>query len=250
MAQKLILPINKCVFSAGYKNIEYKKQQGYSHYGVDLFGEDGLAVYACGDGTVVAAGMDGGALNKRLGNCIVIVYRDVMLHSGKICDIACRMFHFSKLLVKAGQSVTKDTVIGLYGNTGSTTVLGKPMGYHLHLELDTDTKYPQYAVGISGSGSIIKRGTADSTINPSSVWYMDKNQSIWGKYPGWYTTQDVELPRLAEVAEPTYPAEPADPAEPQRCTECEKLRTNLIALLAELEAVSLKIDKLYRLYNY
>ncbi|MEG0839797.1 MAG: hypothetical protein RSF33_08360 [Hydrogenoanaerobacterium sp.] len=42
---------------------------------------------------------------------------------------------------------------------------------------------------------------------------MDKNQSIWGKYPRWYTTQDVELPRLAEAPKPT------DPAEPQKCVE-------------------------------
>ncbi|MEG1178433.1 MAG: hypothetical protein RSE40_07365, partial [Hydrogenoanaerobacterium sp.] len=76
------------------------------------------------------------------------------------------------------------------------------------------------------------------------------NQSIWGKYPGWYTTQDVELPRLEEAPKPKDPAEPTDPAEPQRCTECDKLSKNLTALLAELEAVSLKIDKLYSLYNY
>ncbi|MEG1953101.1 MAG: hypothetical protein RR115_02575 [Hydrogenoanaerobacterium sp.] len=72
-----------------------------------------------------------------------------------------------------------------------------------------------------GSRSIIKRGTADSTINPSSVWYMEKNQSICGKYPDWYTTQDIELPQLAEAPKPT------DPAEPQKCVECEKLREQL-----------------------
>ena len=56
-SQVLVLPINKCVFSAGYKNELYLKQQGYNHYGVDLFSDNSdLTVYACGNGEVVACG--------------------------------------------------------------------------------------------------------------------------------------------------------------------------------------------------
>ncbi|WP_312640752.1 peptidoglycan DD-metalloendopeptidase family protein [Hydrogenoanaerobacterium sp.] len=213
MAQKLVLPIDKSVFSAGYKSPAYLKQQGYNHYGVDLFSDgDGLTVYACGNGTVIAAGMDGNALNQRLGNCIVIVYQDVELHSGKVVDLACRMFHFSSIGVKAGDKVTKDTVIGMYGNTGGTLVNGKPMGYHLHIEFDTDAKYPQYAVGISSSGRVILKGTVDSTINPSDVWYLDKNQSIWGKDVGWYTNNDIELPTVYDES---------NSAESERCKELQ-----------------------------
>ena len=36
MAQKLILPINKCRVTAGYKNANYKRDFGYNHYGADL----------------------------------------------------------------------------------------------------------------------------------------------------------------------------------------------------------------------
>lgn len=236
MAQRLILPINKCVFSAGYKNAAYLKQQGYNHYGVDLFSDSGLTVYACGDGKVIAAGMDGNALNQRLGNCVVVLYYDVQMPNGKVCDLACRMFHFSKLSVKTGDLVTKNTIVGQYGNTGSTTVLGKPMGYHLHIEFDSDTKYPQYAVGISGNGNIIKRGTVDSTINPSTVWYLDGNQSIWGKYEGWYTSSDVKLPKLADI-----------PSEPTKCDKCIVLSEQLTEITSDRDKIANKLAQIAKL---
>lgn len=197
MVQKLVLPINRCVLSAGYKNAAYKKQQGYEHYGTDLYSIAGDAtVYACGNGVVAAAGMDGALPNKRLGNCIVIIYREVALPGGKTCDLACRMFHFGKIFARKGDIVTKDTVIGLYGNTGATTVLGKPMGQHLHIEFDTDTSYPCHAFGISDGGSIIKHGTVDSTVSPATIWSLDYNQSILGRYSGWYSPAEVNLPKI------------------------------------------------------
>ena len=36
MAQKLILPINQARITAGYKNANYRKQFGYTHYGIDM----------------------------------------------------------------------------------------------------------------------------------------------------------------------------------------------------------------------
>ena len=36
MVQKLILPINACRLTATYKSKNYKKQMGYTHYGVDM----------------------------------------------------------------------------------------------------------------------------------------------------------------------------------------------------------------------
>ena len=35
MEQRLILPINQMRITAAYKNSNYKKQFGYTHYGVD-----------------------------------------------------------------------------------------------------------------------------------------------------------------------------------------------------------------------
>lgn len=197
MAQKLILPIHDCAFSAAYKNPAYLKQQGYSHYGVDLYSlSSNQAIYACGDGEVVACGLDGQNRTSRLGNCIVIIYKDAELHNGKIENLACRMFHFDKINVVVGQKVTKDSIIGYYGNTGGTTVNGKPMGYHLHIEFDTDIKYPCHAYGISASGNVIKKGSVDSTINPSDVWYLSNNQTIKGIYQGWFSSSDVDLPKI------------------------------------------------------
>ena len=34
--QKLILPINETRITASYKNSNYKKQFGYTHYGIDM----------------------------------------------------------------------------------------------------------------------------------------------------------------------------------------------------------------------
>lgn len=199
MSQKLILPIDQCAFSAGYKNAAYLSQQGYAHYGVDLYGKTGdQTVRACGDGEVIAAGLDGANTSSRLGNCIVIVYKGVELPSGKVQDLACRMFHFASLAVKKGQKVNRGDVIGVAGNTGGTLVNGQPMGVHLHIEFDTDTKYPTYAVGIASSGNIIQKGSIDSTVNPSTVWYLADGQSIQGIYSGWYAPADVNLLKLPD----------------------------------------------------
>ena len=236
-SQVLVLPINNCAFSAGYKNKAYLKQQGYLHYGVDLYSNVGnKTVYACGDGEVVACGWDGVYGNERLGNVIAIVYKNVkVLHdiatatgishkAGDVIDVACRMFHFDSINVKVGDKVTKDTVIGMYGNTGSTLVGGKRMGKHLHIEFDVDTKWPTLTYGVSKGGTIFNRtedikkagGLADSTINPSFIWSLDYNQNIKGIYDGWYTSDDINLPKYAdvvdveEVAPHTYVAEGID----------------------------------------
>lgn len=202
MSQRLILPIDKCAFSAGYKNAAYLKQQGYAHYGVDLYSDvEDTAVKAIGSGKVIAAGMDGVTEDDRLGRCCVIVYQDVELHDGTVCDLACRMFHFDSLSVSAGHLVEKGDVIGQYGNTGSTLVNGQRMGKHLHIEFDTDTEWPQYAVGIKSGGNIIKKGSIDSTADPSSVWYLGEGQTIRGVYEGWYAEKDIGLPELKKDAE-------------------------------------------------
>lgn len=219
--QVLILPIDKCAFSAGYKNKAYLKQQGYSHYGVDLYSTTGdLTVYACGEGKVVACGWDGVQGNDRLGNVIAIIYENVYIpndiydtngniifHKGDVTNLTCRMFHLSKIYCSVGQLVTKDTHIADYGNTGSTTVNGKKMGLHLHIEFDTDTNYPCLAPGVTKGGAIFNRaaevnavgGVIDSTIDPSLVWALDSNQTIKGIYSGWYEDKDINLQKYTDL---------------------------------------------------
>lgn len=241
--QALVLPINKCVFSAGYKNALYLKQQGYNHYGIDLFSDSNQKVYACGNGEVLAAGLDGtNGVYSGLGYVAVILYKNVYVPSTKtVMDLVCRMFHFESLSVKTGDKVTKDTLIGLYGNTGGTLVNGAKMGYHLHIEFDKDTVYPMHAYGVSGTYSkIIKRGTVDSTLNPSGVWFIKSdspdNQSIYGKYTGWYTTTDINLPKYSDII-----WEKANGEAPKQSDSLIMILAQLASVKAENEVLNKRI---------
>ena len=112
------------------------------------------------------------------------------------------MFHLDSIAVKVGQTVKQGDILGVYGNTGANT-----SGPHLHVEFDTDVKYPQYAVGIKSSGHVIKKGTIDSTVDPAKVWYLGQGQTIrdgWGTYAqpkrgiklGWLAENDIDLPKI------------------------------------------------------
>ena len=172
MSQKLILPLNQCSVNAGYKMAAYTKGWGFTHYGVDLGNPDRQrTIYSPGDGTVIACGMDGATAAQRMGNAIVLVFPDVERNDGNTTSLACRMFHLDSIAVKAGQTVKRGDVLGVYGNTGANT-----SGPHLHVEFDTDVQYPQYAVGIKASGNIIKKGTKDTTADPSKVWYVGRDR--------------------------------------------------------------------------
>ena len=209
MSQKLILPLNQCCVNAGYQMPAYASRWGFSHYGIDLGNPDKQrTVYSPGDGTVIACGMDGMTASQRLGNAIVLVFPDVERNDGKNTSLACRMYHLESIAVIPGQTVKQGDVLGVYGNTGANT-----SGPHLHVEFDTDVTYPQYAVGIKSSGRVIKKGTIDSTVDPSKVWYLGQGQTIrdgWGGdgvTSGWVAQNDLSLPRLPENAPvPDYQA--------------------------------------------
>ena len=172
MSQRLILPMDKCNVNAGYKMAAYVKEWGFAHYGIDLGNPDKQrTIYSPGDGTVIACGMDGATAAQRMGNAIVLVFPDVERNDGNTTSLACRMFHLDSIAVKAGQTVKRGDVLGVYGNTGANT-----SGPHLHVEFDTDVQYPQYAVGIKASGNIIKKGTKDTTADPSKVWYVGRDR--------------------------------------------------------------------------
>lgn len=83
------------------------------HRGVDIAVPTGTTVYAAHDGTVTAAAYD-----SYYGNYVAIE-KD---------GYTTKYAHMDSLNVSAGQSVTKGTVIGTTGNTGSST------GSHLHME--------------------------------------------------------------------------------------------------------------------
>ena len=191
-AQLLTLPIQRMAVTAGYKNAKYLAMFGFGHYGIDTVSETGdREVCALGTGTVLAAGLDGTAGDySGLGWVTVIRYDKVYLPgTGKVQDIIATTFHHEagSIRVKAGDKVAAGTVIARYGNTGGTTQPdGSRMGAHLHLQLDTDTAYPLYCSGISGKGSkLLKRGTADSTINPYQVLTVGEGQRAYTRDAGW-----------------------------------------------------------------
>lgn len=162
--QKLILPINSMRLTAGYKNSNYRKQFGYTHYGVDMTDKarTDKTIWGSGVGEVTHCGW-----HPSGGNVVVIVYKDCILTNGVVRDLAIRYFHLEKINVKVGQKVTKDSRIGLYGNTGASS------GAHLHIEVDTDVKYPNYTPQTSKSNEVLKSGV-DSTINPVLALWVKK----------------------------------------------------------------------------
>lgn len=172
MSQRLILPINRARVTAGYKNENYQKEFGYTHYGCDLTDSKKsiLTVWGSGKGKVTHCGF-----HPTGGNVLVVVYKDCELPNGKVMDIAMRYYHLDKIYVKVGQQITKDTKLALYGNTGASH------GDHLHIELDGDIRFPNYTPQTSKSNEVLKKGI-DTTLNPVDVLWCKTtapdNQSV------------------------------------------------------------------------
>lgn len=231
MAQKLIMPNKEAILLAGYKIAPYLASWGYPHYGIDLFswwGEDRQEqgkVRASGTGQVVAAGWD-----DNVGNCVVVVYRDVWLRQSKtVRDLAARYYHLESIAVKEGDTVQAGDLLGMEGNTQTS-------GYHCHLELDTDTRYPAWSPQVSPGGQIISKGL-DSTLNPSQVLYRTRNQIVKpctaANKPGqskwtadWNTADDLSIPFLED--------EDLDSLR----QENQELRAQRDQLLAKLDAIA------------
>lgn len=74
--------------------------------------------------------------------------------------------HFDRVMVKKGDIVTKDSVIGYMGATGSAT------GYHLHLAISTGLRFTEYN---SYSAYVARTVNPRSLINfPSSGSWKDR----------------------------------------------------------------------------
>lgn len=204
MSQKLILPLNNCQVLCGYKNEAYRKAWGFAHYGMDLY-DPSLIHWAMGDGEVLAAGND-----SIFGNCVVILYKDVYIHAtGQTKDLIARCYHMADLpLVKAGDKVSTKTRIGTIGTTGKYS-----SGVHLHVEFDTDTKWPCYTIELKNNSNIMKKGSGlDTTIDPAGVLYVKAsapdNQSVSPNESylerGFITERDWAFPTLEEAAQPDF----------------------------------------------
>lgn len=95
----------------------YLSQKYWSgHQGIDIANGTGTPIYAADAGYVVMAGRD----TWGYGNQVLINHGNGYL---------TRYAHLHKILVTAGQSVSKNQKIGLMGNTGRST------GPHLHFEI-------------------------------------------------------------------------------------------------------------------
>ena len=168
MAQRLILNLNQMRVTASYKSKKYKNLFGWTHYGIDITNADRNApriVYANGKGKVTHVGE-----HPTAGKFICILYKDAEFVSGAIKDVVIRYFHLEKINVKSGAYVNKDTIIAIYGNTGSSTAA------HLHVEVDLDAreKYANYTPQTSKSNNYLKAGV-DSTVNPRAVLWCKKS---------------------------------------------------------------------------
>jgi len=88
------------------------------HFGIDIDARLNTEVYACGDGTVIKA-----ETNNYYGNFIMIDHGN---------GLTSLYGHLNELLAKTGDSVKKQDIIGLSGDSGRTT------GPHLHFEIRKD----------------------------------------------------------------------------------------------------------------
>lgn len=194
--QRLVLPINNFKPTAGYKSEKYRRKFGFRHFGIDCVGSD--EVYALGNGVVKLAGCDGknGKTTGKTAGCgyvAIVVYTDCENNkSGKPADLTVTYMHLRELpSVTAGQRVTKDTVIGYMGNTGAHTT-----GKHLHMQMDTDTKYWQYCAGLKKRGygvfKFAKGGNVDSTVNPTDYLWIDGNQRVTAAKSEWYEKEEFD----------------------------------------------------------
>jgi murein DD-endopeptidase MepM/ murein hydrolase activator NlpD len=113
-------PLQTAEFTSGFGSRDDPFHHGAAfHPGIDLAAPYGTPVYATADGTVLRAGWNNGGYGNM-----------VELDHGR--GIITRYGHMSKVLVSAGDHVTRGQQIGQVGSTGRST------GNHLHYEVRID----------------------------------------------------------------------------------------------------------------
>ena len=112
-------PVMAATYTSGY-GVRSDPFRGSAamHAGIDLAAPTGTMIYATADGVVDRAEWSGG-----YGNMVEIDH-------GK--GLQTRFGHLSRILVKAGERVTRGMPIALMGSTGRST------GSHLHYEVRID----------------------------------------------------------------------------------------------------------------
>ena len=133
----------------GYRGAIYLNSKLISstgiHEGIDLTNGLGSAnkIYAVANGKVAAVWYDQWGGNQ------ITIHHNI---NGK--SYSSSYAHLSKTLVKVGDIVSKDTVIGMMGSTGNST------GPHLHLAISTGLRFTEYR----GQSAYVAR-----TVNPRSL---------------------------------------------------------------------------------
>ena len=113
-------PVKTAEFTSGYGTRTDPFRGGAArHQGIDLAAPIGTPIYATADGTVSEAGWNAGGY----GNLIKVDH-------GR--GIETRYGHLSRILVHAGDHITRGQMIGRMGSTGRST------GSHLHYEVRID----------------------------------------------------------------------------------------------------------------
>lgn len=114
------LPLAMPVKSAFRFSSGFGQRWGRAHQGIDMAGPVGTSIFSTADGVVTFAGWQRG-----YGNLIKIQHE---------LGTETRYGHLSKIRVKVGQKVSRNSLIGDMGNTGRST------GPHLHYEVRVDGK--------------------------------------------------------------------------------------------------------------
>lgn len=190
--QKLKLPINGVnIISASRTtdpNSSYADSyNGSFHYGADIACGNGTELKGLGSGTVVGKGY-----NAKEGNFISVKYQNcIPVDAGNNKDLIVRYFHMNSVSADIDDSVTTSTLLGKSGNTGAWSG-----GYHVHVEVDTDTEYPNYTPSLQNSnnnGGGLYKGT-DSCENPFD-WFFTYSGQSKSRYSGsdetWVFSEDM-----------------------------------------------------------
>ena len=94
----------------------WRRSTNEYHLGVDLVGTGNKLLYPVNSGTVVYVKYNNGSYGTHL----------LVNHGNGVWSLYA---HMSKVYVKEGQVVNKDTILGVEGSTGNST------GSHVHLEI-------------------------------------------------------------------------------------------------------------------
>lgn len=202
MAQRLIFPFTRGMIIAGYKTAQYKASWGYPHYGIDVSSiqsgsgvrQKDNTIYASGIGEVVWCQYDTAKYGaKSLGWALAIRYEGCVGRDGAYRDLVMRYMHSATCHVKKGDIVRAGDPILEEGSVGTSSP-------HVHIEIDTDTRYPQYTPQVSAghSGWVDpSRGATDSTLNPSLwLWQDEEHRQLAYDFgvKTWINAVDTDLP--------------------------------------------------------